>query len=111
MTGQAALVAALGLTIGIALAIDRSRRKPLGAFDMLAVIAREAKSESEFARRAEAWNASEAKPLSVRQLVAAYARAHRLADRRRLAHLLQQAEGARAEAKERLWSRVAKGLR
>lgn len=39
---------------------------------MLATIAAESKTVIEFARRAEAWNAAEARPCTMQELVAAY---------------------------------------
>ena len=54
---------------------ERPKRRALRGPDMLKVIARESRSPAEYARRAEAWNAAEAHPLSVAKLAKAYPKA------------------------------------
>lgn len=82
-------------------------RKGLRGSSMLQTIAREAKTPEEFARRAEAWNAAERTPLPVTKLATAYKRAKPAT----VARLIREARETREEGRERLWSRMSKGLR
>jgi hypothetical protein len=83
------------------------RRTMLAGTSMLTTIAQEARSPEEFARRAEAWNAAEAQPLSITRLVKAY----RGASPGTTARLIREAREARLVKRERLWSGMSKGLR
>lgn len=74
---------------------------------MLDTIARESRSPAEFARRAEAWNAGERRPLSAARL----AKAYRKKGRGSVAKLIREAHEARVEGRERLWSKMSRGLR
>lgn len=78
---------------------------------ILKMIAREAKSPAEFARRAEAWNAGEARPLPVAKLAKVYTSAHRRASPNQIAALIRRAHEQRSEDRERMWTAMSKGLR
>lgn len=81
---------------------DRCKRPP----PLLKTIAKESRSAEEFARRAEAWNAGEAKPMSLACLAKAYRRGGA-----KMTTLLRNAAEQRAEQRERHWTRMSKGLR
>ncbi len=74
---------------------------------MLRVIASESRTADEFARRAEAWNAAEADPLPVTKL----AKAFKKAKPGTVARLIREAEYNRTEGRERMWSKMSRGLR
>jgi hypothetical protein len=75
------------------------------------MIARESRSPAEFARRAEAWNASEARPLPATKLAQIYTRIHKRVSPSQLAKLIRQAYEQRSENRERHWTSMSKGLR
>lgn len=62
----------------------------------------------EYARRAEAWNASEAKPVSLTLLAKAWAGGRQAS---KVMELLRQAREQRLKGRERLWSRMSEGLK
>jgi len=80
----------------------------------LGTIAKESKTASEFARRAEAWNASNARQLSDRELVDAYMPAyqratdlHHRAALRNLEQLVRMARETRLASRHKLWNKLA----
>lgn len=85
----------------------RDGEKEFRGPSMLQTIASEARSPAEYARRADAWNAAEAKPLSIVRL----AKAYRGAAPGTTARLIREAQEARIEGRERLWSKMSRGLR
>lgn len=111
----------LGLGVGVgALAFayflgQKEREKPLrGSGSMLDTIAREASSPEAYARRADAWNSAERDPVSQAKLVNAYLRTDPRGKSKlaaKLRRLLREAEEARLESRERMWSKMSKGLR
>lgn len=86
---------------------DRKLRRGLRGPEMLKIIASESRTAEEFARRADAWNAAERDPLPAAKL----AKAYRKAKPAKMVKLLREAREAREESRERLWSRMSKGLR
>lgn len=86
---------------------DKQQRKPLRGPSMLKTIAAEAKSPVEYARRIEAWNAAEAKPLPVTKL----AKAYRKGKSAEIARLIREAHEERIEKREGLWTKMSRGLR
>ena len=98
-------VAASGLLLWLARG-KRGGKRRLGE-SMLKTIAREAKTPAEFARRADAWNASEGRPLPAAKL----ARAYRKASPAQVSRLLRQAREERLEKREGLWTSMSRGLR
>lgn len=93
--------------IGVAWLFVRKPGRSLRGPSMLKIIASEARTPEEFARRAEAWNAAEREPLSV----AALAKAYKKAKPSTVARLIREAHETRVEGRERLWSRMSRGLR
>lgn len=85
----------------------KARKAGLRGPSMLQVIAKESRTAEEFARRAEAWNSSERDPLSVKKLAAAYKKAKPST----VAKLIREAHEQRIEGRERMWSRMSRGLR
>jgi hypothetical protein len=75
------------------------------------MIAREARSPVEFARRAEAWNAGEARPLPAKKLAQIYTRIHRRVSPNQIVKLIRQAHEQRSENRERMWTSMSHGLR
>lgn len=71
-------------------------------------IARESVTVEEYARRAEAWNASEAKPMSLTMLAKFWAGGRQSAQ---VMRALRNAREERLEQRERMWSRMSKGLK
>ena len=71
-------------------------------------IANDSKTIEEYARRVEAWNASEAHPQSLTKLARAWAGGR---DAGKTMRLLREARESRMEGRERLWSRMSHGLR
>jgi len=102
-----ALLLGVGMLVGAAWLLKRATKPRLSGPDMLKIIAAESKTAEEFARRAEAWNASEHRPMPVSKL----ARAYRKAKPSTVARLIREAREAREEARERLWTRMSRGLR
>ena len=104
-----------GIVVGFAAWKYAQKKLPqLRDASMLKVIAAEAKTPEEFARRADAWNAAEREPISQQKLVNAYVRTDprgRTKMSAKLRRLLREAEERRREARERLWSKMSKGLR
>jgi hypothetical protein len=96
--------------IGVA-ALFAKHGASLRGGSMLDTIAAEARGPSEFARRVEAWNASEARPLPVAKLVEAWAKRHPETSRTMVKKLLEEAREQRTEQRERHWSKMSKGLR
>lgn len=107
--GKLALFAIGGAALlGVAYLFTRpDRRRPLRGPSMLQTIARESKTANEFARRAEAWNASERDPLPVAKLAKAFKKAKPAT----VARLIREAHESRVEGRERLWTRMSRGLR
>lgn len=105
----------LGIGAAIGIVVYRRSSKMLsdvgslarGGFDMLKTIAREARSPEEYARRAEAWNAAEAKPLPDAKI----AKAYRKKGSGKVARLIREAREARMEGRERLWTKMSRGLK
>jgi hypothetical protein len=71
-------------------------------------IASESLTAEEYARRAEAWNASEAKPQSLTKLARAWAGGR---EGPKVMRLLREAREAREEGRQRLWSKMSHGLK
>lgn len=84
-----------------------TKLRGLASPSMVKTIASEARSPQEYARRVEAWNASEAKPLSITLL----AKAYRGASPATTAKLIREAREARLEQRERHWTHMSRGLR
>jgi hypothetical protein len=84
-----------------------ARKSGLRGSSMLKLIASESRSPQEFARRAEAWNAAEAQPLPVTKLARAYTKAKPGT----VARLIREAEEQRREGREKLWTKMSRGLR
>lgn len=106
----AKLVAALvggGVLVALVWQLSQRRRRPLRGSSMVQTIARESRSADEYARRVEAWNAGEARPQPITKL----ARAYRKASPSKVARLIREAQENRMEGRERLWSRMSRGLR
>lgn len=74
-----------------------------GSTNMLRIIAAESKSPEEYARRAEAWASSEARPPSVNSIAAAYIAKHRGIKMAQLKKLIQNAEAAHYAARGKRW--------
>lgn len=103
------LLALLGGGVALAMRRPARRGRPLfGLGTSPKRIASESKTVEEYARRIEAWNASEAKPLSITVLAKAWAGGRQAP---KVARLIREAREARMEGRERLWSRMARGLR
>jgi hypothetical protein len=102
-------LAVTGFAIASAIAWRLLKRKTRGlrGVSMVSMIARESKTADEYARRIEAWNAGEAKPLPVAKL----ARGYRKASPSTVARLIREAHEQRVEGRERLWSKMSRGLR
>lgn len=102
------LAAALVLGATGFLVYSRARKgRPLFGIGDPKRIAQESKTVEEYARRVEAWNASEAKPQSLTKLAKAWAGGR---DPSKTIRLLREAREARVEGRERLWSRMSRGL-
>lgn len=87
---------------------DRGRkRRALRGPSMVKTIASESRTADEYARRIEAWNASERDPLPITKL----ARAYKKASPNTVARLIREAHEQRIEGRERLWSKMSRGLR
>lgn len=86
---------------------DRRGQRGLRGPEMLKIIASESRTAEEFARRADAWNSAERDPLPTTKL----AKAYRKAKPSTMTRLLREAREAREESRERLWTRMSKGLR
>lgn len=71
-------------------------------------IASESTTVEEYARRAEAWNASEAKPMSLTLLAKFWAGGRQSS---KVMKALREAREERLEQREQLWSRMSKGLK
>jgi len=84
------------------------RRGLLRGSSMLKTIAKESRTPAEYARRADAWNASEARPLPTAKIAKAYRGKLPLTV---VIRLLQQAREERLEKREHLWSKMSRGLR
>lgn len=81
--------------------------------EMLKIIALESKHANEFARRAEAWNSANAKPLTDRVLVKAYLSTYqRVTDlqqraaMRNLEQLVRMARERRLAGNQKLWNNL-----
>jgi hypothetical protein len=75
--------------------------------DHLDTIRDESRSRAEYARRAEAWNAGNADKLSDLELARRFGRGHHQAT----AQLIRQARRDRMKGREKLWNKLAKGLK
>ena len=109
-TGMRLALFAIGgaALLGVAyLFVRGDRRRSLRGPEMLKIIASEARTPEEFARRAEAWNAAERSPLPVTKL----AKAYRKAKPATVARLIRDAREQREEGRERLWTKMSLGLR
>lgn len=109
MTGRALFLTSLGLIAvgGVFALVHSPRRLGLRGPSMVKAIASESRSPEEYARRIEAWNSTEAKPLSITTL----AKAYRGASAPKVARLIREAREAREEQRERHWTRMSHGLR
>lgn len=109
--GRLALIS-LGAMASTLLAMKLLGPKPRRALrgpSMLSTIAKESRSPAEFARRAEAWNAS--LPARDRYGMTNLAKAYKKASPAKVKRLIREAYEARTEGRERLWSRMSRGLR
>ncbi len=79
-------------------------------FPMLLTIAREARDLDAYARRADAWSASESKPPSLSDLISVYVRIHgRAVARIAIRHAIERAASARLDAQAKLWASMIGG--
>lgn len=102
--GAATLIGAAGALTWAA--SRRRHHRPFGTLadhTMLRIIAAESRTPEEFARRAEAWRATERHPLPISQI----ARAYKKAPPTKVERLIRE---AREEARERLWMRMSRDL-
>jgi hypothetical protein len=94
---------------------DKQYRRPLRGSSMLKTIALESRSPEEFARRVDAWNAAEGKPLPASKLAKAYLHHSRAGAPRAkpaaIERLIRAAHEERLEKREHLWTKMSRGLR
>lgn len=77
---------------------------------MLATIAREASDLASFARRADAWAASESDPPSTGDIVEAWRLTHAGAERTDVRAALDVAASRRISAAAKLWAKLHRGI-